>query len=149
LIDLAAKLAVAKNESNNEFEDWRKILEQSCREQREEILATFPWVQFHDLSKIHLNHESAKELKQLWEQINAPVSQRRLADETKSQLAILDKLLTAEPSSALNPELAKLLPDLRSWLDAAGQKASASLKELENLAQRCDELARMDFTILY
>jgi cyclic beta-1,2-glucan synthetase len=149
MIDLAAKLGTAKSESSNEFENWRKIFEQSCREQREEILDTFPWMQLHDPLKVHLNHESAKDLKQFWEQINAPVSQRRLADETKSRLAKLGELLTAAQSSAPNPELAKLLPNLRSLLDAAGQKALASLKELENLAQTCDDLARMDFTILY
>ncbi len=68
LIEEVAKLADTKVESSHEFENWRKIFEKNCREQREEIIV--------------------------------PASQTR-ADE------------------------------------------------LENLAHRCDELARMDFTLLY
>ena len=149
MIDLAAGLAGAKNETNHEFENWRKIFEQGCRDQREEIFDTFPWVQLHEPLKIHLNHESAAALKQFWEQINLPVSQRRLADETKNRLAKLDEILTIPQNGAPDPELAKLLSDLRSLLDLAGQKALVNLNKLENLAQECDDLARMDFTILY
>ena len=148
-IEAATKLAGAKNESASDFENWRKIFEQSCREQSDEILAAFSWMNLHEPLKAHLNHESAKELKKFWEELNAPMSVRRLADETQNWLAKLDELHDAARSSPENAELAKLLLDLRSLLDAAGQKALATLNKLEDLAHRCDELARMDFTILY
>ena len=75
--------------------------------------------------KIHLNQESAQELKKFWEQLNAPMSVRQLADETENWLAKLDELRDAARNSPENTELAKLLSDLRSLLDAAGQKALA------------------------
>jgi len=142
-------IEAAKNESAGEFENWRKIFEQSCREQREEILAGFPWMHLRESLKSHLNLETTQELKKFWEQLNAPMSVRYLADETQNWLAKLDELRDAARSSPENAELAKLLSDLRSLLDVAGQKALARVNELEDLAQRCDELARMDFTILY
>ncbi len=148
-INAAGNLAGSKDESNIEFENWRKIFEQGCRDQREEILATYPWVQLQEQVKIHLNHESAQEFKKFWEQLNSPVSLRRLVDETDGRLAKLDELLIVTRGSAQNAELAKLLPDLRSLLKAAGQKALANLNELEHLAQCCDDLGRMDFTVLY
>jgi cellobiose phosphorylase len=149
LIDAAVKPAGAKNESNHEFETWRRIFEQSCREQREEILAGFPWLHLHEPLQVHLKPELAQELKKFWEQLNAPMSVRGLAGETENWLVKLDELLDAAHSSPESAELAGLLSDLRSRLDAAGQKALATLNELEDLAHRCDELARMDFTILY
>src|ERR1039458_5048222 len=145
----AAKLADAKNELANEFETWRKIFEQSCREQREEILAGFPWMNLYEPLQIHLQPDTAQELRIFWEQLNAPMSVRRLADETENWLLKLDELLDAARSSPESAELAILLSDLRSLLDGAGQRAQARLNELESLAKRCDELARMDFTILY
>ena len=146
-IAAAAKLSGTKNEPGGEFENWRVIFEQNCREQREEILAGFSWIQLHELLKPHLNHETAQELKKFWTQLAEPASVRRLAGETRNRLAKLDEL--AAGNSQGNLELAKLLADLRPLLAAAGQNAQARVNELEDLAQRSDELARMDFTILY
>jgi len=99
--------------------------------------------------QVHLNSDKAPELTKFWEQLSAPISVRRLADETQSWLAKLDDLCDAARRTPENGELAKLLLDLRSLLDAAGHNAQACVNELENLAHRCDELARMDFTLLY
>ncbi|HEY3932464.1 MAG TPA: glucoamylase family protein, partial [Verrucomicrobiae bacterium] len=148
-IEAAIKLAAATNESAGEFENWRKIFEQNCREQREEILASFPWLHLHEPLKSHLNHKAAHELKKFWEELNAPLSLRHFADDMQDWLAKLDELLDAARSSPENAELTKLLVDLRSSLDVAGQNAQLRVNELEDLAHRCDELARMDFTILY
>ena len=149
LIALTAKLAGVKNESNGEFEEWRKILEQTCREQSEEILGRFPWIHWHEPLKPHLNRESAQEFTKWWEQINAPASPRQLAEESEQWLVKLDGLQDAAPRSPEGAELKKLLSGLRPLLEAAGKSAQARVNELEDLAQRCDELARMDFTILY
>ena len=73
-IEAAAKLAGAKNESNSEFETWRRIFGQSCLEQREEILAGFPWMNFQGPLQVHLQPDAAQELKKFWEQLNAPMS---------------------------------------------------------------------------
>ena len=149
LIDETVKPAGVNNGSNNEFETWRKIFEQSCREQREEIIIHFPWVNLHKPLQIHLQPDATPELKKFWEQLNSPMSVRHLADETQNWLAKLDELLEAARHSPENLELARLLSDLRPLLDVAGQNAQACVNELEDLAHRCDELARMDFTLLY
>ena len=149
LIALTTKLAGAKNEPNARFEEWRNIFEQSCREQHEEILARFPWVHLHEPLKPHLNRESAQEFRKWWEQINAPASPRQLAGESEQWLVKLDELQDIAERSPESAELKKLLSDFRPLLEAAGQAAQARVNELEDLAQRCDELARMDFTILY
>ncbi|HTA95669.1 MAG TPA: glucoamylase family protein, partial [Verrucomicrobiae bacterium] len=148
-IEAAVKLSGAKNDPASEFENWRKIFEQNCREQREEILANFPWMNLQEPLQVHLNSDKLQELKKFWEQLNAPMSVRRLADETQNWLAKLDEFCDAARVSPENAMLEKLLQTLHSLLDAAGQKALATLNELESLAHRCDELARMDFTILY
>ena len=148
-IQAGTKLAGGKSESKSEFETWRVIFGQSCREHCEEILANFPWTNLRGPLQVHLQTDSARELKKLWEQLVAPMSVRRLADETENWLVKLDELLDAARSSPAGAALTRLLSELRPLLDAAGIKALATLNELENLAQRCDELARMDFTVLY
>jgi hypothetical protein len=66
-IEAAVKLSGAKNDPANEFENWRKIFEQSCREQREEILGIFPWMNLQEPLEVHLNSDKAAELKKFWE----------------------------------------------------------------------------------
>ena len=146
-IEAAAKLASAKIEPNHEFEAWRKVFELSCREHREETLDTFPWLKLQPAGP--LPPDSASELEKFWQQLNSPMSVRRLADESDTLLAKLDELLDAARTSPEKAELEKLRSDLRPMLDAAGRRALAALNDLENLARRCDELARMDFTVLY
>jgi len=149
LIEAALKLADAKNEPNSEFETWRRIFEKSCREQHEEILASFPWVNLQEPLPVHLKPDTEREWKQFWEQLNAPMSVRRFAGEAENWLLKLDDLREATCDSPEGKELAGWLSGLRSKLDAAGLRAQVRMSELENLALRCDELARMDFTILY
>ncbi len=74
---------------------------------------------------------------------------RQIAEETENRLTKLDELRDVASPSPIVPELAKVLSELRSLLDDAGQKAQARVNKLEDLARRCDELARMDFAILY
>jgi hypothetical protein len=69
-------------------------------------------------------------IKKFWAQLSAPISVRRLADETQSWLAKLDELRDAARGSPENAELAKLLLDLRSLLDAAGQKALGDIERI-------------------
>ncbi|MEI9864924.1 MAG: hypothetical protein WDN00_10295 [Limisphaerales bacterium] len=74
--------------------------------------------------KVHLNHESAQELKKFWDELNAPNSLRHRVDETKKLQVRLDELLTSARNSNQNAELVKLLSDLRALLDAPGTKSA-------------------------
>ncbi|HEY5297339.1 MAG TPA: glucoamylase family protein [Verrucomicrobiae bacterium] len=150
LTDAAKKLAPAKEiKTGADFESWRRLFEQSCGEQRAEIEHFFPWVHLHEPLKTHLNHEAAHELKKFWEEINAPQNLRRMAGEMDARLAELERLLAAANKISEEGELANLLTDLRTRLESAGQNVQKCLTECEDLAQRCDAFARMDFTILY
>jgi cellobiose phosphorylase len=148
-VETVEKLAGMGNETNRDFAAWRQIFEQSCREQREEIFAGCPWMNLPEPLKAYLNPEKAQEFEKFLEQLDTPMSVRRLAGEMENWLLKLDELSDAARNSPESAELAGLLSGLYSSLAAAGQKAQARMQELENLAQRCDELARMDFTILY
>jgi len=145
----ATKPANAKTKPNDEGEAWRKIFEQNCREQREEILAGVPWLNLDELLQLGLQPDQAPEWQRFRDQLNMPMSVRRLADETENWLVKLDELRDAARGSPASSGLEKRLSDLRALLGAAGLNAVAQLNELESLAQHCDDLARMDFTILY
>jgi len=149
LLEAVGKLTGANNGTKNEFEKWRLIFEQTCREQRDELAARFPWIHLHEPLKVHLKHETAQELKKLWAELNAPPGLRSVAEEFENWLATLDDLHSTARLKPECTELANVLSDLRSLVDAAGQTAKTRIHELENLAQRCDDLARMDFTLLY
>ena len=149
LIDDSVNLASEINSPGNKFEMWRKTFEQSCREQCEEILARFPWLNLHESLQVHMNSDTARELRKFGEELNASMSLRRLADETTNWLAKLDTLLATTRSFPEGAELSSLLSDLHSRLEATGQKAKACVTELEDLARRSDALARMDFTLLF
>jgi cellobiose phosphorylase len=148
-IAVATKPTSAKNEPDDGAETWRKIFEQSCREQRMEILTGVPWLNLDDALPIGLNPDMVQDLQRFRDQLNTPMSVRRVAAETESWLVELDELLDVARGTPENVVLEKRLSDLRALLDAAGLNARAQLNELESLAQRCDDLARMDFTLLY
>ena len=148
MMDDSMKLA-GENPPGHEFEVWRAIFEKSCRDLREEILASHPWLGLRESLQAHLKPEGTQDLEKMWEQLNLPTGLRRLAGEADNWMKTLDSLLTVARGSSDGAELAALLSDLHSAVEAAGQKARARMLELENLAQRCDALARMDFTLLF
>ena len=145
LIDLSGQLTSSKNE----FENWRQIFEKSCRDQREEIAKNFPWVLWQDQLKDHLHPVITIELKELLHQLDSPPSLRALADKAESWLTKLDKLLAAARVNPEHAELASLLAKVEFSVNAAAAIAQARVAELELLAQDCDNLARMDFKLLY
>jgi len=149
LINESEKLADAGTGSNNAFETWRKAFEQGCRDQREEIFTCFPWARLPAAHKIDLDPLATPELKELWDQLDAPLSLRFLAQETPGRLKRLDQTLDAVRDFPNGPELMNRLRDLRGLVEAAGRKAMARVHEPEELARRCEELAQMDFTMLY
>jgi cyclic beta-1,2-glucan synthetase len=149
LITAAEKLTGANNEEDNEFEKWRQLFERACRDQLAEIATSFPWVHLHGPLKVHLRHETAHELRELWKHLDSLPSLARIAGESKNWLATLDGLLGAAHQKTECAELAKVLSELRATLIAAETNARTVINELEELARRCDDLARMDFSLLY
>ena len=148
-VERLRKMASAEPEIFNEFENWRKIMEESCHEQRGAVLASFPWAGWREPLTDHLKNEAAAELKRFWSALNQPMSTRLLAEGTRDRLARLDELILAAIIMPANMELTKILSELRQCVASGGQQALEMLNELNALAVRCDEMARMDFKLLY
>ncbi len=68
-----------------------------------------------------------------------------LVNQTPRRLAKLDALKNISADASV----LHLLSDLRPLLDAGARNAQAQMDQLEDLARRCDQLARMDFSMLY
>ena len=145
-LEWITKIKEMKNDSMGEFETWLKMFEENCHEYETEILACFPWLALRKPLDVILNQKPTHELKQLWEQFNAPISMRRLVNQTTQRLAKLDALRDTLSKDAA---MVNLLSDMRPLLEAAGRNAQTRIDSLEDLARRCDQMARMEFGMLY
>jgi cellobiose phosphorylase len=145
LVDFTSQLS----DSKSEFENWRQIFDKSCRAEREEIIRNFPWVKCCEQLKRHFQADTANELTQLLAQLDPPPSLQALVEKNDSWLAKLDELTAAARQSPAKTELTRWLCELDQALIAGAQNAQARISELEELAQRCDALARMDFKLLF
>ncbi len=61
----------------------------------------------------------------------------------------LDELIDEVRAEKDGHELSQILLQLRRELDAGAHAAQQRVNDLEDLARRCDEMARMDFKLLY
>ncbi len=132
-----------------EFAGWRARFEQTCRDHRDEIHLHFPWVHAHPHLQVHLRHETRHRLRAFWAEINAPYGLRYQAEQCQNWLLKLDELVDEVQAEKDGHELVQILLQLRRELDAGGHAALQRVNELEELARRCDEMARMDFKLLY
>ena len=137
----------SQKEKDGAFETWRRIFEQSCREQREEILAHFPWLAQRELFQKHLKPQGVDGWEEFWQELEA-ASPRRLVGDSEQRRKKLRELLAAAHKSP-GAELTGGLAGFEFALGSAEQYARGQMSGLENLARRCDELARMDFRVLY
>ena len=149
MIELVAREEQTGGERAADLAQWRALFEKSCREQREAILHQFPWLHLDAESKFFTKHESPPAWTKLAAELQAPMSLRQLAESTTAWSEALNELAESARKSEPGGGLAKRLLELRETLEAAEQNARACVRELESLAQRCFELARMDFTLLY
>jgi cellobiose phosphorylase len=149
LIENAAPLGAGPNPASLEFENWRKLFEKELRDHREEVITRFPWVQLHNPLRAHLDLPGRPQLPALWKTINGAFSLRHQAEQTPNWIEELDSI---RDTASLEPDhrtLSQTLADLRSMLASAAALAADKINELETLAQRSDDLARMDFKLLY
>ena len=150
---VAAQFIGATKVADSALELSRRMFEQGCRDQREEILARYPWLNLgapFPAGPAPENHpEMHPALGEFQDLLAAPASVRRLAEESENWLGRLAALQSSARPSTAGMVLAGWLGELRPLLAAAGTAAQARVDELESLAQRCDALARMDFTVLY
>ena len=118
-----------------EFKGWARTLRRNCAEQRDDLLLLAPWVR-HAADPVAAQGELATKLAGL----DAAPTLRELAEWGQSPGRWP---ATARPDEPAAP--AELWRDLR----AASEQARQRLLVLETLARQCDELAAMDFTLLF
>jgi cyclic beta-1,2-glucan synthetase len=150
LIDAAADFPVAAGgQADEEFEWWRRSFERSCRDHQDELDACFPWLKLNTrIAQLALG-AAAPEFNELWQQIQSCRSLQTIGTEAKAHLGKLDELSTSLGVEKDQAATLNLLTELRQQLCLGAEEACARRARMEELASRCHQLARMDFTLLY
>ena len=149
IIEKMADLSASPNLANVDSENWRKLFERELHDHRDEVVSRYPWVQLHPALNAHLALPNRRPLQALWTNMNQPASLRHQAEVTPQWIETLDSIRDATSVEPDRQELTQTLADLRSMLGSAAALAAEKINEIESLAQRSDDLARMDFKLLY
>jgi cellobiose phosphorylase len=132
---------------DEEFQWWRKSFADLSREHRGEFEVLFPWLklreQFDAWANSHQPH--GKKLLDWWLQLNSFISPR----EISSHLRRFDEYLQAPPDGSSGAAQPEWLEELKNALHSGFQEAARRAAALQELALRCDELAMMDFSLLF
>ena len=160
-------LAAAQNnsvplDSASDFSVWRAAFERMCRDHQQELETLFPHLHLSERVAAWLRADPPSAdplarplsspsllLHELWQRLNTPTNLVQLARGIETRTALADQLLTSLAGESQNRERIALVEELRQSVITAGQEAQVRLSELEDLAHRYEELARMDFALLY
>jgi cyclic beta-1,2-glucan synthetase len=139
-----------------EYEWWRETFARQCSESRAEFLTAYPWL---DEAVVAQNGEVIPtELQAFLDSFVQNPTLARLAHEVEQAPAPVQSSETspgARPGegSASSRALAvgknARTQKVRECLEQALETARGRAAKLQELAQRCDDFARMDFTFLY
>jgi cellobiose phosphorylase len=162
---IAASLA---NEAD-EIKGWTQTLKRNCEDQLEDMLFLSPWLVLPTPSHSRLREDipthpslAAKEgkgflasaatmLEEKLAQLDQASTLREVAKFEQSLCPLIEAALQdlpTEPASYRKEEL-KYLTELSRCLREAGEHARQRLLALETLAGQSDEMAAMDFTLLF
>ncbi|OYV85224.1 MAG: hypothetical protein B7Z73_13985 [Planctomycetia bacterium 21-64-5] len=146
--------------ANNEFLWWASAFERSCIEHRDELLCLAPWADLppppdevrRQRSPGHL--QAIHELDVLLSRLQGSPSLREVAGMQSSLLPTLDGIMTslAVPSNGQTGDAAQAtcwFRQLRQSIFDASQRAADRIQGLQRAANRCQELADMDFSFLF
>jgi len=126
------------------IEDWVQTLRRNSEEHLADLLVLAPWLTLPPATGSSRLEEKLAQLDQ------APTLRQAAQSEDDLGLIIEADVqaLAPEPSRGRQDEVERLAELTRYWREA-GDHARLRLRELEALAQQCDELAAMDFAFLY
>jgi cyclic beta-1,2-glucan synthetase len=154
-VEILQRLAIAATEikgaasEDEELRWWASAFEQSCVEHRDDLLHVAAWAERPTLPEDAGRHASPKQLQRLGElrellaRLDAVPSLREVAALQQSMLPSLDAIL-ADLNMATDG-----LVQFRGAIADSSQRAATRIKELEQLAQQCQELGDMDFMFLF
>jgi len=136
-----------RTDPGDDYGWWRNALGQLCQEQRDDFLASFPWLRVRRYSPgaAEVKDPLVTQIQSLHEELGWPAS---ISQIEKTIERVDGWLKAARDSSASGPLIAHLV-EWRESLNRGAEEASGRALELEELAARCDEFARMDFSLLY
>jgi cellobiose phosphorylase len=140
--------------------EWAQILERNCRDHLDDMRAQAPWLGLKSRDKIEDQKPKIRQMpgaptepgleEQLARLEQAPTL-REVATFAESICPLIEagsQELPAE-TGASPPGAQKPLAELARCLREGSDHARQRLLGLEALAQQCDELAAMDFTVLF
>lgn len=149
IIALADDITGTRSAHGDDFEKWRRLLGRTAREQREEIFVHFPWIQLHAQIEDFIAENGQEELRRLWLEINSPISWRSICERIPDWREDAEKILAQAAGDSARSDFASALTELRTALEQLERTVQERVAAIEDLAQRCDALARMDFTLLF
>jgi cellobiose phosphorylase len=165
----ATEIAAAMANEEAELKGWAETLKRNCEEHLEEMLFLAPWLTLPALNPGNIRKEvpAPASLAAKGDQSHLASTAASLEDKlgqldqapTLNEVAQLEQLfgplieaalqdLTTRPAPS-QAEAQKNLPELARCLHEAGDHARQRLLALDTLARQCDELAAMDFTLLF
>ncbi len=139
--EILAKLSEAiASTADKESVWWLRALEQQCHEHRQDFEAAFPWLTLADQFDALAEATDAESLalSRIWAQLNAGPSPGCHAQ-------VLVQLKQVSDTSQRGGLADRLMEGIEAALGEAGLRTTV----LESHARRCEELALMDFSLLY
>ncbi len=157
---IAAAEITAAAGADKELLWWASAFESSCIEQRDELRHLAIWAELPPLpGNAWLSGSPAQlhrlgELRELLAKLEAGPTLREVAALQQSLLPSLDAILEepSGPAGAAGNDRAVAIAwfgKLRGAITASSTRAAGRIKDLEQVAQRCQELAEMDFQFLF
>jgi cyclic beta-1,2-glucan synthetase len=150
----AGDLAAAVDLRAGEMKWWARSLEDQCRFELDELIHLAPWTELPAPSEAMWRTGSTTQAQRLSELRTALL---RLDDgPTLAEVARLELTLIPLIDAASAADSAQMPPDVREWLNRlrhacvqASERAADRVAELRELAERCTELADIDYEFLY
>jgi len=143
---LTAGLPASIGEDSDEYRWWRQALESSCRQHREELLAFFPWLTLRRrLEALGTETTGWEDFPVLWNELNHwPAPQKVTAAGQR-----LDEWIATLPEAGTGPAASEILRELSAMLKASLLECARRAATLQSLAALCEDVAEMDFTVLF
>jgi cyclic beta-1,2-glucan synthetase len=143
---LSAGLSANIGKDSEEYQWWRHALESSCRQQREELLAFFPWLTLRRRIEALGTHTTGwNDFPAVWNDLNRWPTSQKIIDVQRR----LAEWITTLPEAGTGPAAAEILRELSAMLRVSLLECARRAATLESLAALCAEVANMDFTLLF
>lgn len=147
----AARLtaALTGEAADPELRWWCEAFETQCRDMLDDLRYGCPWLALA-APQPDVAASLPPDVRELIQALDRPLTLRRLAGLALQHNPMLHNLLTAPASDGEPADKARAyIQQLHDALELAATRAAERIEQLNELAERCAELAQMDFRVLY